>query len=568
MAQIVTRNIKSTASKDLLNAIRNSASTDYKNYVPLVNNANSVRDIGNIIMSYAPLQNEFISNMVNRIITVWVQSKAYKNPWSFFSKGELELGETIEQVWVDILQPFQFDSAVAEKQVFKRETPNVQAVFHYINSKLFYKVTIEREQLRSAFVTESGLENMVTKIVEQLATSEQMDEFEIMKYLIARHILDGHFYPISVPTITGDNARSITAVIKEASDKILFPSRLYNPAGVKNFTAKDNQYLISNAYWNSNMDVNVLSTAFNMEKSEFMGHRVLVDGFDALDNERLASLIPDFTPLTTAELDALKEIPSVLVDGDWLVFVTRLREMKDMPNGEGLYWNYWYHVWKTYSMSPFSNAIVFVPGTPEINSVAVSPSAVTQRAGTNVMFTATVSTNYFASKSVKWTTNNEKVTMSAEGIAYIPDDIPDGTTITVTATSVYDNTKTATATITVNNGGGGGGGGITVTATPNSLDYDLTTGFAQTKTVTLSGGNKYFVDGVTLTITDGEDVGTNVSGFVTATISGSTLTVQMQTDTSEYEGQTATGSVNIIGVDTNTNESNEVAVQLTARFQL
>lgn len=565
MAQIITRNIKSTASKDLLNAIRNSASVDYKNYVPVVNDAHSVKDIGNIIMSYVPLQNEFISNMVNRIITVWVQSKAYRNPWSFFSKGELELGETIEQVWVDILQPFQFDPALAEKQIFKREAPNVQAVFHYINSKLFYKVTIEREQLRAAFVTENGLENMVTKIVEQLATSEQMDEFEIMKYLIARHILDGHFHPISIPTISGDNARAITAVIKEASDKILFPSRLYNPAGVKNFTAKDNQYLISNAYWNSNMDVNVLSTAFNMEKSEFMGHRVLVDGFDVLDNERLAALIPNFTPLTDAELEALKEIPSVLVDGDWMVFVTNLREMRDTPNGEGLYWQYWYHVWKTFSMSPFSNAIVFVPGQPEINSVSVSPSAVTQRAGTSVLFTATVDTNYFASKAVKWTTDNEAVTISAEGIAYIPADVPNGTVITVTATSVYDNTKTATATITVSDGSGGGGG-ITVTANPNSVEFDnIENGQTYTRTVALSGATKYFVDGVTLDITGG---GGSVAGLVEATISGSTLTLTLTRGaTDEYDGVTATGAVNIIGVDTNSNESGEVAVELTARFQ-
>lgn len=565
MAQIITRNIKSTASKDLLNAIRNSASVDYKNYVPVVNDAHSVRDIGNIIMSYAPLQNEFISNMVNRIITVWVQSKAYTNPWSFFSKGELELGEAIEQVWVDILQPFQFDPALAEKQIFKREAPNVQAVFHYINSKLFYKVTIERETLRAAFVTENGLENMITKIVEQLATSEQMDEFEIMKYLIARHILDGHFYPISIPTISGDNARAITAVIKEASDKILFPSRLYNPAGVKNFTAKDNQYLISNAYWNSNMDVNVLSTAFNMEKSEFMGHRVLVDGFDVLDNDRLAALIPDFTPLTDAELEALKEIPSVLVDGDWMVFVTNLREMKDMPNGEGLYWQYWYHVWKTYSMSPFSNAIVFVPGQPEINSISVSPSAVTQRAGTSVLFTATVNTNYFASKAVKWTTNNEAVTMSAEGIAYIPADVPNGTVITVTATSVYDNTKTATATITVGDGSGGGGG-ITVTANPNSVEFDnIENDETYTRTVALSGATKYFVDGVTLDITGGGD---SVAGLVNATISGSTLTLKLtRGSTDEYDGVTATGAVNVIGVDTTSNESGEVAVEITARFQ-
>ena len=130
--------------------------------------------------------------------------------------------------------------------------------------------------------------------------------------------------------------------------------------------------------------------------------------------------------------------------------------------------------------------------------------------------------------------------------------------------SAYDNTKTATVTITVSDGSGGGGG-ITVTANPNSVEFDnIENGQTYTRTVALSGATKYFVDGVTLDITGGG----SVAGLVEATISGSTLTLTLTRGaTDEYDGATATGAVNIIGVDTNSNESGEVAVELTARFQ-
>ena len=73
------------------------------------------------------------------------------------------------------------------------------------------------------------------------------------------------------------------------------------------------------------------------------------------------------------------------------------------------------------------------------------------------------------------------------------------------------------------------------------------------------------MDGVTLDITGG---GGSVAGLVTATIAGSTLTITITRGaTDEYGGVTATGAVNIIGIDTTSNESGEVAVELTARFQ-
>ena len=70
------------SSVDILNVIRNNATINYKNYVPVATaDAESIREIGAIIMDSPQLQNEFLSALVNRIGRVLVTSKMYDNPW-------------------------------------------------------------------------------------------------------------------------------------------------------------------------------------------------------------------------------------------------------------------------------------------------------------------------------------------------------------------------------------------------------------------------------------------------------------------------------------------------------
>ena len=105
------------SSVDILNAIRNSASANYRDYVPAADpSQDSVREIGAIIMNYPVLQNEFLTALVNRIGRVLITSKMYSNPWASFKQGMLEFGETVEEIFVNIAKPFQYDPAVAENK--------------------------------------------------------------------------------------------------------------------------------------------------------------------------------------------------------------------------------------------------------------------------------------------------------------------------------------------------------------------------------------------------------------------------------------------------------------------
>ena len=441
------------SSVDILNVIRNNATINYKNYVPVATaDAESIREIGAIIMDSPQLQNEFLSALVNRIGRVLVTSKMYDNPWSMFKKGTLEFGETIEEIFVNIAKPFQFDPNVAETNLFKREIPDVRSAFHIMNYQKYYKTTIQNDQLRQAFLSWQGITDLIAKIVDSMYTGANYDEFQTMKYMLAKHILNGRMYPVTIPAVTEANMKSIVSTIKGVSNNYEFMSNKYNVAGVQNFSKKKDQYLLINSNFDATMDVEVLASAFNMDKAQFTGKRVLVDSFGSLDIERLNILFaddPTYTEIGESDLHALDAIPCILVDKEWFMIFDNFYNFTEQYNGEGLYWNYWYHVWKTFSVSPFANNALFIPGVPTVTSVTVSPANATVKAGQTISLSAVVQTEYFAPQSVNWSSNTEGVTVSKGGLVTIGADVSPDTVVTITATSVFNNEKTGTSTITV-----------------------------------------------------------------------------------------------------------------------
>lgn len=438
-------------SVDILNAIRNSASANYRDYVPVADRStDSIREIGNIIMDMPILQNEFLSALVNRIGMVMISSKLYSNPWSVFKRGTMELGETIEEIFVNIAKPFEFDPAVAETNLFKRETPDVRSAFHFLNYRKFYKTTVSQDQLRMAFLNWSGITNLVSKITEALYTAANYDEFLAMKYLLAKHILHGELYPRSVDPY---DPSSVVKSARALSNQMEFMKTDYNLAGVHTYTLKESQYIILDADYAADIDVDVLAVAFNMSKAEFMGHVIYVDSFGALDPDRLDELFSDcdwYTRPTDAELEALKAIPAVLVDKDFFVIVDVMQKMTEQHNAEGLYWNYFYHCWKTLSCSPFANAAVFVPGIPAVTGITCTPSSATVYAGQTLQIDTTVDTENFASMKVVYESSDETVaTVDIYGEVKIAETAESGDSVTITVTSLYNPEISTTVTLTV-----------------------------------------------------------------------------------------------------------------------
>lgn len=450
------KNLEAT-STDILNAVRRDIGGSYANSVPLADGSiDRLREIGSTIIGNTNFKNDFISTLVNRIGRVLITSKMYTNPWESFKKGMLEYGETIEELFVNIANSQDFDPSVAEEEVFKRVIPDVKSAFHTMNYQKFYKVTVSNEQLRQAFLSSEGVTDLITRIIDSLYTGANYDELITMKYLVGKQALKGALKSEVIPTVDKTNASDIVSSIKGISNNLEFLSNEYNVAKVLTTSTKDEQYLIVNSKFDAVVDVNVLSVAFNMDKAEFMGHKVLIDSFSFNDGElaRLDQLFgkdPNYTKFTSDELKVLASIPCVLVDKDWFMVFDNFVDMTEQQNGQGLYWNYFYHVWKTFSVSPFANGIMFTSSNTTITTVTVTPGSASVTKGSILQLQSKIVGEGFVPQGVSWEVTGvglSDTTIDTTGRLIIGLS-EKATTITVTATSLVDPSKKGTATITI-----------------------------------------------------------------------------------------------------------------------
>lgn len=458
MATIPSNKILPTSAAKIINTIRNNGSAYYQGYVPEITaDENQVREVGRIIMSMPALQNEFVTSLINRIGFEIITSKLFRNKWEILKRGTMDMGETIEEIFVNIATSYGYDPVEAEKNVFKRTDPDIRSAFHMHNFYGVWKGTIYTWQLKKAFVSINGVYDLINAVITSMYSAMNSTEFHAMKYAIGKHILNGYLYPKITPAVSAENTKAIVSTIKGLGNLLeLTPSTKYNPAGVENDTPKEDQILIVNTQFDAMIDVEVLAAAFNMSKAEFMAKRILIDGFGEVDEKKLKdpdgkNIIGGFTPFTEEEKEALNGIPAILVDRNLFMVYDVETVMLDIQNPSGNWWNYFLHSRKIISISPFANGLVLTSDTPGITSVTVTPGTVTTIPGTTTMFNADVVAENWAMKSVEWTvTGGAKADtqISRFGVLYIaPDET--ATTLTVTATSVYDDTKTGSATVTL-----------------------------------------------------------------------------------------------------------------------
>lgn len=415
--------------QNILNAIRTEASLSYQERVPAATQEN-IRDIGSAMLNYAPAKNEFLDALINRIGLVIISNRLYENPLRRFKRGFLEYGESVEEIFVNIAKAHSFDQETSETEVFKREIPDVAAAFHKINRREFYKQTISDIDLRQAFLSYQGVSDLISKVIEGMYTANNFDEFTIMKELIVEWANEGKFYAVNVPEPTKANASDIVTTIKGYSNSLEFMSTKYNSMHVPTYSDKSKQILIMDAQFNATVDVNVLASAFNMEKAEFMGSVVMIDNFGELTGAVAA-----------------------LVDESFFMVFDNYYNMDSIRNPQGQYWNYFLHVWQIMSVSPYASAILFTTDEVSVDSVAVTPKTATVTKGQSLQLTATVEATGGADKTVAWSVSGAKsptdgTQISSSGLLTVAED-ETATSLVVTATSVYTAGKNDTATITV-----------------------------------------------------------------------------------------------------------------------
>ncbi|MBR4972974.1 MAG: hypothetical protein IKY45_00755, partial [Clostridia bacterium] len=330
----------------LLNGIREAASDSYREVVPIAT-ASNLQDVGNPIISYQAVRNEFLSLLVNKIALPIIKARRFKNPLAMLKREGSPLGYDEEEIGVNPAIAKAFDAKSAD--LLAQTTPDVKVAYHRMNRQDRYDCTIQFAVLRAGFTTWDGFDRLTDEIVQSLYNGNYIDEFKYTKQLIAAGVVDGSMatIPVSKPENEG-TAKAFVKAARTAFNTFLFPNTTYNSwaraggagASYTSWSDKERIMLFMRADITAEVDVEVLARAFNLSSTDLMGRVIIV---------------PDF-----GDLEGAENIYAVMCDFDYPVIIDKLFTVEDFRNSSNLSTNYYLHVWQTYSTSPLNNAVAFV----------------------------------------------------------------------------------------------------------------------------------------------------------------------------------------------------------------
>ena len=219
----------------------------------------------------------------------------------------------------------------------RREDDNVKVVYHRMNRRNTYDISIGELDFLRVFRSEATLDNFITAKFNSVYSRANHDEWLLMKNLVATY--DG-YYDYEVPVITNataeQGAKSFVKTLRKAVQDVGFASTLYNKLGVTTWTNPEDLVLLVNKDVLAEIDVEVLAKAFNMGKTDIQTAIVVMDDFGSLTDTY-----------------------GILVDKEWFKVWDTLSTMRPQPNAQGLFTNYFYHVQQILSCSPFKTAVRF-----------------------------------------------------------------------------------------------------------------------------------------------------------------------------------------------------------------
>lgn len=361
MSEIELKTWNNPNNYQILNAIRNEATTAYQDRIPNADKAN-IDDVIHNLLSWTPGMNEFIHSLVNVIgLQIYRNVNTFSNPLAKFKRGMLMTGDTIEEIMNGLLEAHRYsaNSEYLEKEIFGTERPETQVNFHKINREDYYKLTINEIELRKAFLSLGGLDQFITNLMSTPQTSDQWDEFLITTSLFSEWHKYSGFFNVNIPDIsaagsTPEDAKYGLRRMREIGDTLPFLSRRYNPAHMPIAVTKEELELFITPEANAAMDVEALSGAFNIDKAEFASRKTVIP----------------------AEYVGIPGFQAMLSTRDFFVIADSLLETRSAMNPVGLTTNYFLHHWQVISASRFAPAVLFT-STEESTPIIINATPVT-----------------------------------------------------------------------------------------------------------------------------------------------------------------------------------------------
>ena len=355
------------ALKQSLNAIREISSTIYHEYVPIIDDSTDISAFAEPILNFPVVYNEFCDILVNKLVYSQFESMTFENPLRVLDGDRIPLGYAGEHVMVNAAKGRGFNVNDFAGLLVKYEA-DVKVEYHAVNSDLQYCVTVSRQQLKKAMTSWDNLAEFITSLSNSLYNGAYIDMFRFTKNIITGAYKENRGVIETVTAISDEaTAKAFVERARELYLNFQLPSTQYN-AWAKNggsgrpittWTRPEDIVLVIKNSLRAKLDVDVLASAFNIDRTTLLGNIITVDSFDAYDDD--GNLVYDGSAIVGG-----------IFDKAWFKIKTQDMFMENFYNANNRTMQYYLNVIRMYNMSLFANGVIFATAQPVIPSTAVA----------------------------------------------------------------------------------------------------------------------------------------------------------------------------------------------------
>ena len=293
--------------------------------------------------SYTPTTITELGAMIGKIAYSVIRENTAQDHLAVFDKMPINKGDTIEQAVVKMAESLSYDEDGDD--ALKRED-SVKFAVKYFKSwtRKKFKKTVDVPEIRKVLSGDTDVSDVSAKIVSSMTEGDKQEKYENVRDLLTwgRQSADGGTGAVLVraETVAFDSVNSsidykeVLVALKNAVSGMKFVNTSFNSISLKRRTRPEDIYILMPYQLKNKLDVEELAGVFNLDKAE----------------------IKDRIIETDTGLESSRYFYIYVVDKHAILDFTRLYEMMDEKNADGLFWNYYLHTERLYALSPLFDA--------------------------------------------------------------------------------------------------------------------------------------------------------------------------------------------------------------------
>lgn len=391
-----------------LNALREmsvSGSSIYHQYIPIIDENTAISTIAEPILNVPAVANDFMSMLVNRIVYTQFETKLFNNPLKILEGDRIPLGYAGQEIFTNPAKgrKYNVNDFAGLLQKYEADT---KVQYMTLNADLQYPVTVTRHDLKKAFTSWADLDRFIDQLSNSLYNGAYINDFRYTKNLVGGAYSYGG---VRVQTVSAISNEATAKAFVKASRNIFLgfqvPSTSYNAwaqAGgygepITTWSNPEDIVILIRNDVRTDIDVDVLASAFNMDKATLMGNMLAVDNFDVYDDGGVK------------RFDG-SAILCLIADKSWFRIKQQDLYLDEFYNANNRTWNYYLNSTKMFQYSLFANAVVLATATPTITITDLSfgTNLVSTAVGTNVE-APVIATPFGGTTSITFTSSDDDI---------------------------------------------------------------------------------------------------------------------------------------------------------------